>query len=82
MRHFTFLDLLARLSLISDDSTVTVTIKRVSGDMIRRLLAILGILDFKWMLGLQAIFKVNGELGVLGKLGILRLLRMLGLLDN
>ena len=34
VRHFRFLDLLARLSLISIDSTVTVTVRRVSGAMI------------------------------------------------
>jgi hypothetical protein len=34
LRHFRFLDLLARLSLISNDSTVTVTVRRVSGAMI------------------------------------------------
>ena len=34
VRQFRFLDLLARLSLISNDSTVTVTVRRVSGAMI------------------------------------------------
>jgi hypothetical protein len=37
VRQFRFLDLMARLSLISNDSKVTVTIRRVSGDIIWRL---------------------------------------------
>jgi hypothetical protein len=32
VRQFRFLELLARFSLISNDSTVTVTVRRVSGD--------------------------------------------------
>jgi hypothetical protein len=34
VRHLRFLDLLATPSLISNDSTVTVTVRRVSGAMI------------------------------------------------
>jgi hypothetical protein len=34
VRQFRFLDLLARLSLISNDSTMTVTVRRVSRAMV------------------------------------------------
>jgi hypothetical protein len=37
VRNFRFLDLLARFSLISNDSTVTVTVRRISGVMIKSL---------------------------------------------